>query len=416
MFVLVRMTALGNTVPGGTWSSSNPAVGSVSPGGVVTGLTVGGTVTITYALSNGCYTVAPIVVDAPPAPISGPDSLCQLATGTFTDATPGGLWSSSVGSIATIVAATGDVTAVSPGIVTISYSLVSGCYATKQFKTRTPLIASVTFTTTPNIDTVILCSGGTLSFTATPVNGGTSVTYDWVKFGTTTLATGPSNTFSYVPTHGDFITVRMHHDPALCALPDSATYSKFINVIPSVSPTISIASTTGTILTYLGQIFTFTSSVTNVGTSPHYQWFQNGLLITGATNSTYSTPLYAAASFLCSVTGNPQCAISNTANSGTLYIAKQIVGVQSLAANNELTMTPNPNTGSFILSGTSAEKELEIEISNMLGQIVFRGKTLPQNGVVNEPVQLKNDIAAGTYILRVHSESTNDVFHFVVNK
>jgi uncharacterized protein YjdB len=408
-------TALGNTVAGGTWSSSNPSGASVSPGGVVTGLTAGVTVTITYALSNGCYTVAPIVVDNPPAPISGPDSLCQLGTGTFSNVTPSGLWSSSNGAIATVIAATGDVTAVTPGVVNISYSLVSGCYSTKPFKVRNPLMASVTFTKDP--DTAILCSGRPLGFKAHPINGGNpdSITYTWVKFGTTILDSGTADTFAYVPTHGDFITVRMYHEPSLCALPNPATYSEYINVIPSVSPSMTIATSTP-VITYLGQVVTFTSTSTNTGTSPTYQWYQNGLPVPGATNTTFNTPVYGYTNFYCVVTGNPLCAFSNTGTSNTITILAKLVGVQSLGAMNELSMSPNPNTGNFILTGTSTEKELDLEVTNMLGQVVFRGKTIPQNGVINESIGLNNDIAAGTYILRVHSEATNDVFHFVVNK
>ena len=48
-------TTLANTVPGGTWSSSNTAVATVSSSGVVTGVRYG-TATISYTVTNACGT------------------------------------------------------------------------------------------------------------------------------------------------------------------------------------------------------------------------------------------------------------------------------------------------------------------------------------------------------------------------
>ncbi len=53
MVYLCSTLALSDPQPSGTWSSSNPAVATVSTGGVVTGVTVGYT-TISYAFTNSC--------------------------------------------------------------------------------------------------------------------------------------------------------------------------------------------------------------------------------------------------------------------------------------------------------------------------------------------------------------------------
>lgn len=57
------------------------------------------------------------------APITGPTSMCIGTTITLADATPGGTWSSSAPVVATVSVSTGIVTAITPGIVTITYTV-----------------------------------------------------------------------------------------------------------------------------------------------------------------------------------------------------------------------------------------------------------------------------------------------------
>ncbi|MES2703095.1 MAG: T9SS type A sorting domain-containing protein [Bacteroidota bacterium] len=407
-------TTLSNTTPGGTWSSSNPMV-PVSPTGVVTGLSVGITTVITYALPNGCITTAPIVVDASPLPIAGPDSVCQGASVTLTNTVPGGNWSSSDGTIATAIATTGQIIGASPGIVTISYTLVSGCYVTKPFKVRTPLPASVSITRFPATDPI--CAGTPVMFVANAVNGGPNPGFVWQKF---TVDTAIGDTFTYVPTHGDFITLWMTVD-SICAAPNPSTDNLYINVYPAgVTPSVTITTTTAPLdLVYLGQVFTFYSNVTYGGAAPTFQWYVNDVPVPGATSSSYSMPIYRSVLVYCRVTGNPPCATGTTGQSNTIIIHSSL-GVNATAVGtSEFSLFPNPNTGAFTLNGTitgGSDQALAIEVTNMLGQVIYRGSAVPQGGAVSQQVALGSDLAPGSYIMRVSSEGVNEVFHFVVSK
>ena len=128
---------LNDNTAGGTWSSSDMSVATVDNTGLVTGLSAGN-IEIYYTTTDGitgCSSVdsANVIVNDVPvvAAISGGLSVCVNSTTSLTDATSGGVWSSSDPSIAA-VNATGVVTGKSGGSAIISYSVtnLSGCNTT----------------------------------------------------------------------------------------------------------------------------------------------------------------------------------------------------------------------------------------------------------------------------------------------
>jgi len=135
---------LSNTFGGGTWSSSNPLVAAISPvSGTVTGISVGTSV-ITYALSSGCQATITVTVNSSPPPVSGSAAVCIGSGISLTDA-GSGIWSSSDTAIATVGSGTGFVTGIASGVVTISFSIGTGCTAVKPV-TVNPLPAAISGT------------------------------------------------------------------------------------------------------------------------------------------------------------------------------------------------------------------------------------------------------------------------------
>jgi uncharacterized protein YjdB len=127
---------LSNATSGGTWSSSNPSVATVGTTGVVSGVATG-TATVSYTLSTGCYATITINVLNLVLPITGSSTACVGSTTTLTDASPGGSWTSSNTSRATVGSSTGIVTGVSAGTATITYTIGGGCgFVTKPVTVR----------------------------------------------------------------------------------------------------------------------------------------------------------------------------------------------------------------------------------------------------------------------------------------
>ena len=123
-------TTLSSSPLGGVWSSSNPALASVTLGiGVVSGIAAG-TPVITYAIPTGCQATAIVTVNPLPALISGLLSVCPGGTTTLSNTSVGGTWSSSNSAVASVGSGTGVVSGVTSGNATITYTLPTGCLIT----------------------------------------------------------------------------------------------------------------------------------------------------------------------------------------------------------------------------------------------------------------------------------------------
>ncbi len=161
---------------GGSWSSTNTAVATVVAGtGLVTAVSAG-TSDITYTV-NGCNGPASAFItltvdpDADAGTVSGISPLCIGVSDTYTsNGNPGGSWSSTNTAVATVIAGTGVVTAVSAGTADITYTISSGC--------NNPVSSFLTLTVTPNANaglvsgTTPLCIGASGTFTSDGDAGG----------------------------------------------------------------------------------------------------------------------------------------------------------------------------------------------------------------------------------------------------
>jgi hypothetical protein len=190
-------TTLSDATSGGTWSSSTPAVGTVSAGGVVNALTAG-TTTISYTVCG--VTVTRIVtVNALPtvASITGNTTLSTAITTQLSNITAGGAWASSNTAVGTVSSSTGLVSGLTAGTSTISYTVTTlGC--------STTVTTNVTVNTPGNglaldgSDDVVVVSGSngyslsnkSFSFECWAKRGGTEDYLFFLGQGTTTTSQG----------------------------------------------------------------------------------------------------------------------------------------------------------------------------------------------------------------------------------
>jgi len=61
-------------------------------------------------------------------------------------------------------------------------------------------------------------------------------------------------------------------------------------------------------------------------------------------------------------------------------------------------------------------QQLGIEVTDLLGQVVYTGQAQAPGGKVNERVALGSGLANGMYLLTIKTETGNLQFHIVVEQ
>ncbi|GAA4460019.1 hypothetical protein GCM10023093_01970 [Nemorincola caseinilytica] len=320
---------LNSATAGGEWHSANSTTASVDIAtGVVTGNTTG-TVRISYILASttGCFITRIQTVHPLPATIAGADEVCPGLTTTLSSTPTTGTWTSSNTGRATVGAGTGIVTGVSAGTVVMTYTLPTGCIATKEMTVNPAPPAIIT----PIGDTTF-CPGGSVVLTA---NTGTSLTHQWFV-GASPI--GGATGINYVASTTGSYRVRVSNSFGC------PTFSVPISVlVNTITATISVpgGSTTACSVSPI----TLNASPTGVGFS--YQWLHNGTPITGASGSTHAA----------SITGDYSVIVTNITGcsdeSGTIHInilpspsdAVTLSGPATFCAGSSVMITATSGTG-----------------------------------------------------------------------
>jgi hypothetical protein len=197
-----------------------------------------------------------------------------------------------------------------------------------------------------------ICSGNSVTFTATPTNGGTVPTYQW-KLNGSNVGTNSTTYTNSGLINSDIVSCVMTSN-ASCASPTTATSNSVtMTVTSNVTPSVSI---TGNSSISSGNSVTFTAAPTDGGSAPTYQWKLNGTNV-GTNSITYSNgELINGDVITCMMTANNTCQITSTGTSNsitmTVYepsIGGTVTGDQTvLYGQNASTITLVGNNGSVI--------------------------------------------------------------------
>lgn len=158
-----------------------------------------------------------------------------------------------------------------------------------------------------------VCAGTTVTFTATPTNGGTSPVYQWKKNGNNVGSN--SNTYSYVPVQGDVITCVLTSNLS-CVTGNPATSNAItMTVTTPLAVSVSIVANNNPICA--GSSVTFIATPVNGGTTPSYQWKVNGVNA-GTNNSSYTYVPLNGDIVTCVLTSSLTCTTNNPATSNVI--------------------------------------------------------------------------------------------------
>jgi hypothetical protein len=259
-----------------------------------------------------------------------------------------------------------------------------------------------------------ICQYSPVVFTAAPLFGGPSPVYTWLLNGT---AAGTGSTYSFIPVDGDVVNLQMVSDYR-CGLANIVTSGDVaLSVDSLLIPNVTVWPEPG-LAVEIGKPITLHATVTNGGALPKYQWKVNGHPVAGATTDTYTAVFNDYDSVACEIISGGVC--NNIGTSDWVFITTLVLGNHTIVtANTDLRLVPNPNKGWFTVKGTLGSKmneEAAVEITDMLGQLVYRGTLQSKSGKVDAAIQLDNTLANGMYLLTVRTESGSNTFHFVLEQ
>lgn len=181
-----------------------------------------------------------------------------------------------------------------------------------------------------------ICQGESVTFTPSPVHGGSTPTYVW-KVNAVTAGTG--STFSTATlANGDNVWCEMTSN-AMCPVPVTSRSSNTITMLvePTVTPTISITSSAGTSWC-TGKPLVFRANTTNGGTNPIYEWQVNGVTVGSNVDTYLTSQLVNGDKVTCKLTSSLRCPSQTTVTSNQMTMS--ILPV----TRSSIVVAPNPDS------------------------------------------------------------------------
>lgn len=206
--------------------------------------------------------------------------------------------------------------------------------------------ATVSVTAAPTT-TAPYCAGSSISFTATPSNGGSNPRYKWYVNNVISANDTTANFTASNLNNNDTVKVELLSN-SLCILGSNTAIFKYgVNITANLPVSVNVTADKDSICG--GQTMTFTATPTNGGTTPAYKWYRNGILLAGQTNATLVTSLLENNDTItCQLTSSETCQTGGPAMSNN-YVVK----VNPLP-NSNFTNVNDKRTVDFTSTSTNA--------------------------------------------------------------
>ena len=453
---LLSTTTLTDATPGGTWHSSNTLIATVGTSGIVTGVAAG-TAKISYTVA-GVPTVVTVTVNPVPNGISGATSVCDGASITLNDITVGGAWTSTAGVSVTTGSTVTTLTTNSLGTSTVTYSLPTGCYKTLNVTVKalpTDILGNLSVCGASGVTYLTDATAGS-SWTISPVGtatvSGSGRVYG-VSPGTATVSYTATNTCitTAIVTVNALVTLpaisgaaNVGHD-LIITLSDATpggTWSSSNAALGSGDATgdVTGVGTSGTVtityaLSYAAGTCTATATkaiTVHTPAPPAHGTTVGGLVAVSvgaainldddAENGTWSSSnidVATADGGLITGVAPGNANIIHTVTNSNGDVSTSVTPVVVSATPMDVRIVPNPNNGTFSVKGvmgTTQDAEVTLEVTDVLGQVIYNSKLIAADGRISEVISLNKTLANGMYMMNIRTATEQSVFHFVIEK
>jgi len=381
----------GGTTPSYQWQVDGVNVGTNSPTYTTTTLTTGQVVTcvltsnLTGVTVVGSPATSPgitMVVNATPTtPVISPNGAVLTSS-----AATGNQWYLNGVIIAGATSQT--YTTTQSGSYTVIVT-TNGCVSA----TSTPAVIGTTFTAGVMIATTTgtnpTCEGSSVTFTATPSNGGTTPIYQWQVNGVNVGTNSPTYTTTTL-TNGEIVTcILTSNYPSVIGSP--ATSNVITMTVNAIPPT--------PVITANGALLTSSASTGN-------QWYLNSTIIPNATNQTYTATQNGNYTVVVTVSG-----CSSIASAAVNVIN---AGIDQSTNNYFFSVYPNPNEGNFNVSFNVVLKATyKLELRNTLGQLVYNETLTDFSGSYSKQMDV-SQFGKGIYLISLTNSNNNTIKKVVV--
>jgi hypothetical protein len=218
--------------------------------------------------------------------------------------------------------------------------------------------------------------------------------------GSTITGTGSAIDFGLFTTAGTYTAVA-YMSSTSCSSNMSGSAVVVVNPTPTVSGSLYTVAPAASI-TLTGSIAggTWSSSLPSIATVGTGTGVVTGVAL-GSTMISYTLPTGCFGVHTVAVTATGHRAVAAVAgNMGAVTIA------------------PNPNQGIFTIKGSLEELDEQpvwLELSNLLGQVVYAEQIVVKNGVLDHEIRV-NNAANGMYLLSIRTNEEKQVLHVVVKQ
>lgn len=271
------------------------------------------------------------------------------------------------------------------------------------------LAPAVGISVSPN-DTV--CELTPVTFVASPINGGSAPSYVWMRNG---VVDGMGDTYTYTPAHLDAVKCIITSN-YMCRTADTThSATTVLSVLSPVLPTVGLSVAPGTTIA-AGQTCTLTATASNAGTSPTYQWLINNVPVAGATSSVFVSNTFSNGDIVtCVVASSGIC--SGVTNFNSTIITVLAPGGVSQIETASVRLLPNPNNGSFAITGIPAawaSEDVTLIITNTLGQKVYERTQRPSGNTLQAGID--GALPDGMYLATLKTGTGRMSVNFIVKR
>lgn len=180
----------------------------------------------------------------------------------------------------------------------------------------------------------VICANNNIDFFATPVNGGTTPSYQWKINGVNAGTNSPAFSSATLKDN-DVVTCTLTSNEVCIINPVVTSNNIVVKVSPRLTPSLSISSAKTSICN--GESLSFTASPVNGGTTPAYQWNLNGINIASSSSYTSST-LKNGDVISCMLTSSEACVTTSVASSNTI----KVTVIDIITPQIDITVSQNP--------------------------------------------------------------------------